>query len=236
MSPEAAFRLPELAGLGPYFTLRTAGAAAENEGAGPGGWRPVTGLISDGAELGRVVGEFARRLGTAERWIAASVFYQGWAARLTSVYAGAVVLRAAVPDLAGERLCYRLPDSGPAELLAAPLTAAEPGAAWRRLTDDHLEPLAASLRRQVRIGEHLLRGNLASALAGSVAMLSLRGHGSLPDLARQSWAQPAGLASYGRWRAGPDGLSYCRTTCCGYAQLPGGGQCADCSLAWRGER
>ena len=236
MSPEPEFRLGELAGLGPYFALGTAGPAAANEAAGPGGWRPVSGLISDGPELSRVVGEFARRLGTAERWIAASVFYQGWAARLTSIYAGSVVLRSAVPDLAGECLSYWLPDSGPAGLLAAPLTAAEPGAAWRRLTEDHLEPLAAALRRQVRVGEHLLRGNLASALAGSVTVLSLRGHGTLAELTGQNWAQPAGLARYGRWRAGPDGLRYCRTTCCGFDQVPGGGQCADCSLAWRGER
>lgn len=228
--PPPDFRLAELAALGPYFALQ----AGEP---GPGtGWRPVSGLIGDQAELGRVVDEFARRLRTTERWAAASVFYQGWAARLTSVYAASVVLRGAIPDLAAERLRYQLPATGPAELLAGPVAATGPGAGWRRLIDDHLEPLAAALRQQVRIGEHLLRGNLASALAGSVTVLSLGGHGSLAELTRQHWAQPAELAPYGRWNRLPDGLRYARTTCCGYEQVPGGGRCGDCSLAWRSER
>jgi hypothetical protein len=222
----APFRLAELAALGPYFAL-------QSDDGSRAGWRPVTGLIDDRAELGQVIDGIAARLGAAPQWIAASVFYQGWAARLTSIYAGSVVLGGAVPDLAATSLRYLQPASGPVELLAAPLTAVDAGAGFQRLLGDHLDPLAAAVRRQVRIGRHLLLGNLASALAGSVVMLSHAGHGQHEDLISRAWAQPAELARYGRWHPATDGLRYVRTTCCGYDQLSSASRCSDCSLSRR---
>ncbi len=225
----------ELASIGPYFALQ----------AGPpdpaAGWAPVTGLTKGtgparpgGQRLGQLIDRTAGRLGTSHRWIAASVLYQGWAARLTSIYSGSVVLARGAPDLGAERLYYRTPRSGPVELLAWPLTMVSTDAGWRRLRDDHLGPLAAAVRGQVRIGEHLLLGNLASAMAGSLAALAGAGHGSLDALIAEGWAQPADLARYGRWLATPAGPRYARRTCCGYVRLPGGGRCGDCSLSWRG--
>jgi len=220
------FRFAELAALGPYFALHSDDGCRA-------GWRPVAGVIADGAELAQIIDGVAARLGAAPQWIAASVFYQGWAARLTSIYAGSLVLGGAIPDLAAASLRYWQPPSGPVELLAAPLTAVDAGVGWRRLLDDHLDPLADSVRRQVRIGRHLLIGNLASALAGSVVMLAHAGHGQLEDLTSQAWAQPAELARYGRWHPATDGLRYVRTTCCGYDQLSPASRCGDCSLSRR---
>jgi hypothetical protein len=220
------FRLAELAALGPYFAL-------QGDDGCRAGWRPVTGVIADGAELAQIVDDIAARLGAAPRWIAASVFYQGWAARLTSIYAGSIVLGGAVPDLAATSLRYLQPPSGPVELLAAPLTAVDAGAGWRRLLGDHLDPLADAVRRQVRIGRHLLLGNLASALAGSAVMLAHAGHGQVEDLISQAWAQPAELARYGHWHPATGGPRYVRTTCCGYDQLSPASRCGDCSLSRR---
>jgi hypothetical protein len=224
----APFLLAELCRIGPYFAL------LGEDGKGSGNrWQPVASLVADAQTLSQVIDTVAVRLGGASRWIAASVFYQGWAARLTSVYAGSVALGSAVPDLGIERLQFRLPQAGPADLVATPLVPADLDNGWRRLTDDHLEVLAAAVRQQVRIGSHLLRGNVASALAGSLATLAQAGHGSLELLIRQRWAQPAGLARYGQWIDAAAGPRYRRTTCCGYDQLPHGGRCGDCSLARR---
>jgi hypothetical protein len=226
MTEEPRFRFAELAALGPYFALY-------GDDTGGAGWRPVTAVIADGAELAQIIDGIAARLGAAPQWIAASVFYQGWAARLTSIYAGSVVLGGAVPDLAASSLQYRQPASGPVELLAEPVTAVDSSAGWRRLRADHLDPLAHAVRRRVRIGRHLLLGNLASALAGSIVMLAQAGHGRLADLISQGWAQPAELAPYGQWHSTTGGIRYARTTCCGYDQLNGASRCGDCSLAWR---
>ena len=226
MSEQPRLRIGELAALGPYFALY------REEGGSPG-WRPVTAVISDGGELDQIIDGVAARLGAAPPWIAASVFYQGWAARLTSIYAGSIVLGGAIPDLSASSLRFRQPRSGPVELAAAPVTAVDRRAGWRRLLADHLDPLADAVRRRVRIGRHLLYGNLASALAGSVLMLAQGGHARLTDLIREDWAQPAELARYGQWRSTGDSICYARTTCCGYDQLPGAGRCGDCSLAWR---
>jgi hypothetical protein len=225
---EAQFLLADLARIGPYFVLHDGSDA---------GFEPVTSLIADttqaAARLGERIGDVSARLGTAQRWIGASILFQGWAARLTSIYAGSAVLAGAVPDLSAARLHYRAPLSGPVDLAATPLVVTDPGAGWRLLAREHLDPLARAIRRQVRIGQHLLRGNLASALAGSLMVLARQGHGPLDELIGLAWAQPAELERYGRWRVTPAGPRYARTTCCGYLQLAGGRRCGDCALAWR---
>jgi hypothetical protein len=231
MEQARAVQLGELASIGPYFALQ----------AGPpdpaAGWLPVTGVTADsgdaGQRLGGLIDRTAGRLATDQRWIAASALFLGWAARLTSIYAGSAVLAGGVPDLAADRLHYRMPPSGPAELLAWPLTMVGTGDGWQSLLDGHLAPLNRAVRRQVRIGEHLLLGNVGSAMAGSLAALARAGHGSLATLIAREWAQPAGLSWCGRWLATPAGPRYARRTCCGYVRVPGGGRCGDCSLTWR---
>jgi hypothetical protein len=227
----AQLPLAELARIGPYFALRDGGCAGDHAG-----FEPVTGLIAGtpqaAARLGQRIDDVSARLSATQQWIGASILFQGWAARLTSIYAGSTVLAGPVPDLSAARLYYRAPLAGPVDLLAAPLVAADPGTGWQLLTG-HLDLLAAAIRRQVRIGRHLLRGNLASALAGSLMVLGRTGHGPLDKLISHTWAQPAELRRYGQWRATPEGPRYARTTCCGYTRLAGGRRCGDCALSWR---
>jgi len=226
---EPELPLVELARIGPYFALQ--------DGSADAGFEPVGALIADtqeaAARLGGRIDDVSARLGTAQRWIGASILFQGWAARLTSVYAGSAVLAGVVPDLSAARLRYRAPPSGPVDLVAAPLVVTDLDSGWRLLLGEHLDPLIRAIRRQVRVGQHLLRGNLASALAGSLMVLSRQGHGPLDELTGLAWAQPAELRRYGTWRATPDGLRYARTTCCGFMQLEGGRRCGDCALSWR---
>jgi hypothetical protein len=221
--------LHDLAAIGPFFTL-------EGPGAVDGDWQPARALLDDADELGRIIEEVAGRLGSAPRWIAASVFYQGWSARLTAIYAGSAALCGAVPDLCANVMRYRPGWSGPVPLCVDPLRSVTTQAGWRLMLDDHLEPLAAAIRRQVRIGTHLLRGNVASAFAGALAVLAQTRQERLEFLIGRSWAQPADIAGYGRWLLACDEPRYARTTCCGYEVLAQGGRCADCSLNWLRKR
>ncbi len=207
--PLPSIPVQQLAAIGPYFTLGATGADSR-------GWLPASSLIQDAEHLGQVIDEVAARLGTTQRWIAASIFYQGWAARLTSIYAGSAVLCGAVPDLRADLVRYRPRDAG-----------------WRHLHDGHLAPLATAVRGRVRIGGYLLRGNAAAALAGALGVLAQARPEPLDALIGHGWAQPANVAPCGRWVPGPDGPRYARATCCGYEQLEQGGRCGDCSLNWR---
>jgi hypothetical protein len=230
-----SFRLDELASLGPFFALSGPEASSGS------GWRPAAGLL-DASELGPIIDAIAARLGASHggashggaspRWVAASIFYQGWAARLTSIYAGSLALGAAVPDLSLTRLRYRLDDGRPAGLRADPLIEVDAATAWHRLSAGHLGPLADAVRGQVRLGAGVLQGNVASALAGSLSALARSDVAPLAKLAAQPWAQPAELTSCGHWARGPAGLTFRRANCCGYVQLPRAGRCGDCSLTW----
>jgi hypothetical protein len=220
--------LRELAGIGPFFALSTGPTDARS------GWRRASALIGDAEVLRGAVNGVAARLGGGRRWIAASLFYQAWAAQLTSVYAGSAALCGAVPDLRADRLFYRPRRSGPVELAAAPpLEAVSVEAGWRHMHDDHLVLLAEAIRRHVRIGRYLLLGNEASALAGSLTVLASARGESVQALLGHDWARPAELAPAGRWMSAPGGPRFARTTCCGYELVDGGGRCGDCSLNWR---
>jgi hypothetical protein len=223
---QPAIPLRELADIGPFFALRTGPTDACS------GWRRASALIRDAEVLRAAVDAVAARLGSGTRWIAASLFYQAWAAQLTSVYAGSAALCGTVPDLRADRLFYRPGRSGPVELAATPLETVSVKAGWRHLHDDHLVPLADAIRRQVRIGRYLLLGNEASALAGSITVLAVKRGEPARELLGLEWARPAELALAGRWKPAPDGPRFARTTCCGYELLDDGGRCGDCSLNW----
>src|SRR5260221_9609466 len=159
--PLPSIPVQQLAAIGPYFTLGATGADSR-------GWLPASSLVQDAEHLGQVIDEVAARLGTTQRWIAASIFYQGWAARLTSIYAGSAVLCGAVPDLRADLVRYRPRRSGPVDLSVVRLQPLSTDAGWRHLHDGHLAPLAAAVRARVRIGGYLLRGNAAPAPPGAL--------------------------------------------------------------------
>jgi hypothetical protein len=207
----------ELAAIGPFFAL-TVGAPD-----GPG-WEPASSLaVRDWVEWG------ADRLGSPDRVVAASLLYQGWAARLTSIYAGSIVLCGGAPDLSAGGLWYRYPPGGGAiDLCVGELSVLAPEAAWRVMVDANLEPLGEAVRREVRIGRRLLWGNVASAMAGSLAALARAGRARLEDLIAAPWSSPRELATLGSWTHSPP--QFRRTTCCLYERLPGAGRCGDCSL------
>jgi len=222
--------LADIAACGPYFELTSVGTPGE------AGWLRARALIDDPGILGQMIDDVAANLRTRQRWIAASVFYQGWAARLTSIHAASAALCGAVPDLGADQVSFRPRQPGPAELDAWPLRSLTPAAGWQVICAEHLGPLARAIRGQVRIGGYLLRGNVASALAGALSVVSAQLQRPLDSLLRNNWAHPADVVTSGRWLRAPDGPRYARLTCCCYEQLDQAGRCGDCSLNWHGSR
>jgi hypothetical protein len=222
--------LADIAKLGPFFELSSNRLP---EGAG---WLTARTLIDDAGYLGGVIDDVAVRLRTRRRWIAASVFYQGWAARLTSIYSASAALCGAVPELGSRAVSFRLRQAGQVELNVEPMRSVSPAAGWHLMREDHLSPLATAIRDQVRIGGYLLRGNVGSALAGALSIVSAQCDRPLGSLLCHEWAHPSDLAVSGRWLRTPDGIRYARATCCGYEQLDRAGRCGDCSLNWHGRR
>jgi hypothetical protein len=218
--------LADIAACGPYFELTSAETSGEE------GWLRVSALIDDSTILSQMIEDVAASLRTRHRWIAASIFYQGWAARLTSIHAASVALCGAVPDLSAGLVSFRPRQPGPAELNAWPLRSLTPAAGWQVMCAEHLDPLATAIRGQVRIGEYLLRGNVGSALAGALSIVSAQLGLPLDSILGNNWAHPADLAASGRWLRTPDGPRYARATCCGYERLDQAGRCGDCSLNW----
>src|SRR5262249_3293407 len=131
---------------------------------------------------------------------------------------------------------FRPRQPGPAELDVSPLRSLTPAAGWQVICADHLGPLATAIRGQVRIGGHLLRGNVGSALAGALGIVSARRQRPPDSPLRNNWAHPVDVATSGRWLRTPDGPRYARATCCGYEQIDDGGRCGDCSLNWHGSQ
>lgn len=210
-----------MARLGPYFAVTVPDDPA---------WRPPPEL--DQHAMRGLVGEYARRLGTPEDRVAASILFQGLAARLWSPVVAAAAGHGVVPDLSG----LRWSPGPPIEPYVA-----DPGG-WaagdlaeqvhRVVVDGHLRPLVETVRGVVGIAERLLWGNAASALAGTLHVRSER-----PELAAPLGALVRRLLAMepllGTGSLGPDG-SFVRRSCCLYYRVPpGGGLCGDCVLLHR---
>ncbi|RKS75090.1 FhuF-like iron-sulfur protein [Actinomadura pelletieri DSM 43383] len=207
--------LRDVARVGPYFEILT------GDEVGGAGWQPFPG---DSARLVALTGDYAERLGTGERRVAASLLFQGLAARLWSPVVAAAAL-GVVPDLGGLR--WRV------EPIALGLV--EPRG-WRTddlswaaerlhvmVVDGLLRPLYASMLTFVNLADGLVWGNAASALAGSLNVGP--DDGVRHALVRELFTREP-LVGVGEW--GPDG--FVRRNCCLYYRVPGGGMCGDCGL------
>ncbi len=229
--PGPASRHPDyarLAAVGPYFALHTSTATTP-----PPGFRPLPELYGTGpdAPLAARIRMVALRLGTAELRVAASILHLGLAARFWSVGLGSAVLLGTVPTL--ERAWVRVPDQGPIDLWTPPEPIRPtPGGLVDQLHQavlvGQLEPLAEAVRAAVPLAARLLRGNAASALAGTLRMLDAHAPGAARELVARLLDRPP-LAGSGTLLTGPHGAAFRRTSCCLYYRIgPGAGLCGDC--------
>ncbi|GAA3147148.1 (2Fe-2S)-binding protein [Planomonospora alba] len=224
----------DLSAIGGYFSLQVGGPAGD-------GWRPLAGLLTAPAALEEMITGVAARLGTGQMRVAASVCFQGLAARLWSPALAAAAVHDLLIDLDPERVYWRAASGGPLPLCV-------PRPAGRRLGGHApaggplydavvaalLEPLIGTVRQVVRIAPGLLRGNAASALAGAADVLARR----RPAAAAATAALARDLLDRGLLRGtgevtGPASgrLAFVRRSCCLYYRLPGGGMCGDCALS-----
>ncbi|MFG3407567.1 (2Fe-2S)-binding protein [Streptomyces sp. NPDC048142] len=230
--------LARISTIGPYFAATggpQGGGASRAEGPG-GGFRPLTDLYSDPGVLEECVRTVSRRLRTDQPRVAASTLHLGTASRLWSIALACATLTGRVPDLAPERVWWRLPASGPLDLwLPDPgVVDQEPlPALLHTVAVANLTPWADAVRHVSGVSPHTLRGNAASALIGAHRVLLARA----PDpvlpvvpLVRALLDRPP-LAGTGTYRATPPGpLAFRRRSCCLYYRVPGAGTCGDCVL------
>jgi len=227
--------LQAAAGYGAYFRLRLTPET------GLGGSRPVADLYADrDGSLAELIARAGQRLGTAQARVAASILQQGFAARLWSIVLGAVLAGGVLPVLDPAELRLRSSPDSLTELLSGPSgelvpPAVEPAALAARIhglvVEQHLRRLSSAIRASVPLSARILTGNTASALVGTLRVLSLAG----ADL-------PAASAVAGHLLAHPDlrgagtadlasvPPSFARSSCCLYYRVPGGGLCGDCVL------
>ena len=173
-----------------------------------------------------------KRIGAAERRVAASTFFLGFAARLWSIGVGAVVGHRLLPELAAEEVLFREVD-GQTELhIERPVgwqgDDLEPMLADMVL-DSHLVPLSTALHRLGPISREVLRGNAASALLGAARVYDHHQAAASPgpgwQLARRlcNDERLTGTVRFNK-------TDYRRSSCCLYYRTPRGGLCGDCVL------
>ncbi|WP_017591736.1 (2Fe-2S)-binding protein [Nocardiopsis potens] len=211
--------------------------------------RPLADLWRDpdylDAQVAAVRARLAERAGTAphrvEARVAASLFFQGAAARLLSPAAASVLCHGVLADpgslgwrtdafgaLAPARTGDRAHAAGPGGAAAA---------LHRHVLTAVLAPLAGAVRARTPVASRLLWGDAASALAGALQALARARPGTAGAASRtgaELLAAPP-LAGLGGPAEPGTGVaeSFVRTTCCLYYRLPGAGKCGDCALLGR---
>lgn len=220
--------LRQLRSVGPFFTVAYGKEPPER------GFRPLTELYEQ--HLGAYVEEIGRRLGSGPGRVAASTAQFGIASRLWSIALGCAALSGRAPDLAPERLWWRLPEAGSLELWLPEPAALTGETLGESLADTvltgNLAPLDASLRARFGVSPQVLRGNAASGLVGAVRVLGDRVPGETAAvLAAGLLADGGPLAGTGTFVHEPGlGVAFVRRSCCLYYRVRGGGLCGDCVL------
>jgi hypothetical protein len=212
--------------------------------AGPRGWRPATALYAPGpGPLDDLLESARRALGDCERRVAASLLFQGYAARLLSPQLGCLAIDGCVPALPAGDLCWREPGTQLIELgLGAPSQAGARGPAGallaevvRQSLDEHLVPLSTALRSRVKLPASLFRDNAASALIGALRLLDEVTEHRVGRRLDPGWRALARIALSdprlrGSGRLPDTEPAFIRRSCCLYYRADGGGTCGDCPL------
>ncbi|MFD9379640.1 (2Fe-2S)-binding protein [Streptomyces sp. NPDC059999] len=223
--------LRRLASVGPFFTVPYG-----KEPPGPG-FRPLDALYTE--HLDPYVNEVGRRIRSGPGRVAASTVQFGIAARLWSLGLGCAALAGRVPDLAPDRVWWRLPGAGSLELwLPGPGEGALPAEALGDTVLGNLAALDAALRALFGVSARVLRGNTASGLVGALRVLLDRVPGGPAVALVDALLSEAGALGGTGTFVYEEGLgaAFLRRSCCLYYKVPGGGLCGDCVLRSRGPK
>ena len=232
---QVAAALAASAGLGLFFGFGN--PAASNPAASNPAWQPASllyaaspGPLDDLIESARI------SLGGCEPGVAASLFFQGYAARLLSPQLGCLATSGLVPAVPQGSLRWR---QGVTRSIELGLTA---GPGWQGpaselarqvLTstfDQHLQPLITATRARIRIPASVLRDNAVSAFIGALRLLDHRLPSGWRSLAAAALADPR-LRCSGTIRSTEP--AFVRRSCCLYYRAANGSKCGDCPLHGR---
>jgi hypothetical protein len=218
-----------------------------------------------GAARQTLVRMFGLAPGDVGERVVASITFLGLASRLLSPPLGAVVAGGALPRADLDRMWWRAVEGGPVPIASCGLVATaglDAAAAARRLVEETVrglvEPVLAVFRRRFALSDHVLWGNVASALGGAAGMIadteasSATTDAAAPHSATARTADAGAGGSAERAAAivqamlrmapllgtatleRPDSQRarwfLVRRNCCLYYRLPGGGTCGDCVL------
>ena len=244
MTEEIRAALDDVAEIGPFFAASANPAEVVDDS-----WRPLRELYTDPDPLAARIRQVGEVLGGTEPRVAASIAYQGLAARLVSPLLAVAAVHGLVPPWSPDSLHWRPAVTGPLPLWESggPGTAGGPEPAHRPepaelpalvaevLVQPHLEALADAVLAAVSVSRRTLRGNAASAVVAAGAMVAR----ARPAAAGRAERLVAGLLAAGplvgagtltgRW-------AFRRKSCCLYYRVPGGGLCGDCVLTDRPAR
>ncbi|HEY2724615.1 MAG TPA: (2Fe-2S)-binding protein [Pseudonocardiaceae bacterium] len=213
---------------GPFFELEVVPAGQPRTGA------PLADLYRQAGrfDLAELVDHHARRLRTTERRVAASLLFQGIAARLWSPVVGCL-RDGLVPDLDPEHLFWwrasplGLSTDRPTGWITAYLAPrlAETVLA-ETVLDANLAPLARALRQVTPVAAGLLWGNAASALVGTALVADDE---AVRTVVRRLLEREP-LRGTTTALAGTGPVRVRRRSCCLFYRVPDGGLCGDCAL------
>ncbi|MGH4025981.1 MAG: (2Fe-2S)-binding protein [Pseudonocardiaceae bacterium] len=225
---DVAAALRDAARYGPYFVIETPDDASGARGATLASLYSPAGAV----DLSELLEHHARRLRTGELRVAASLLFQGFAARLWSPVLGCAAA-GVVPDLDPDQLCWwRASPIGLRTARASGWRAGDPEGhadlAAQAVITNNLLPLAAALRGTVRIAEGLLWGGAASSLVGATQMLAGDPLRAARQLAENLLRHPSLRGTVTVLSRDP--LRVRRRNCCLYYRVPDGGLCGDCPL------
>lgn len=215
--------LADVATVSPFFSVDTGPyAAADPE------WQEISALLGDA--LPGQIEATGLLLETDEPRVAASILFQGIAGRFWAPVVATAVQHGVVPDLEASRTYWRPASPGPLALAAPGVQGlpADASTVYQVVVEHHLGPLIDAIRATTNVAEGLLWGNSASALMGSLTMISRKrpAHtGACRALIEELLTMP-GLTGTGEF--GPDGFR--RNSCCLIYRVPTGRICGDCAL------
>jgi ferric iron reductase protein FhuF len=209
------------------------------------GWIRCADLVADPALVRREIEATLPGRRTDDIQVAASLYVQSYAYRVASLAVAAYALDLPSPSCDPDVLAVLVQRHRPARIavldpvchrLDAPALAA-------RLLDRHLRPFIATVRDSTRIGQRLLWGNVASAIASIFGAMHSVGPCGDPGVRRRAElfheAAEPWLGGLGEWSElelpGAFGWYWNRTSCCLWYQTDGGRYCEDCSLHDRAE-
>ncbi len=208
---------------------------------------PLPGAVSllelgDPERMRSVLADYAAVRSTEDRQIAASLFVQGLAMRVTGVALAAAVLDGVLLRPTAEQVSFRptgltfeVAMLGDATTGVDGLDAGDVMARWHEhWTDGLMDGLVDDVRAACKVGRRMLEGNVASAIAANLVFLDWWE----PSRGAGEWAEPllrggrrglGHLVSFaGIEHRGRTGLRSTRSTCCMAKDLPDPHVCPTC--------